>query len=53
VLTIVAEEAKISFKLTGTKEAIAALAACVTEYLGSEKVDASPGGRIRVTALVD
>jgi len=52
VLTIVAEEAKISFKLTGTKEAIAALAACVTEYLGSEKVDASPGARIRVTALV-
>ena len=52
VLTIVAEEAKISFKLTGTREAIAALAACVTEYLGSEKVDASPSARIRVTALV-
>lgn len=50
VLTIVAEGSKISFKLTGTKEAIAALAACVTEYLGSEKVDASPGARIRVTA---
>ena len=50
VLTIVAEEAKISFKLTGTKEAIAALAACVTEYLGSEKVELpthslSPMGR--------
>jgi hypothetical protein len=38
VLTIVAKEAKVSFKLTGTKEAIAELAACVTEHLGSEKV---------------
>lgn len=38
VLTIVAKEAKISFKLTGTREAIAELAACVTEHLGSEKV---------------
>ena len=43
VLTIVAETAKISFKLTGTKEAIAELAACVTEHLNSEKVDASSG----------
>ena len=41
VLTIVAKAAKISFKLTGTKEAIAELAACVTEHLNSEKVDAS------------
>ena len=40
VLTIVAKEAKISFKLTGTKEAIAELAACVTEHINSEKVDA-------------
>jgi hypothetical protein len=38
VLTIVAKEAKISFKLTGTKEAIAQLAACVTQHLGSEKI---------------
>jgi hypothetical protein len=38
VLTIVAKEAKISFKLTGTKEAIAELAACVTEHINSEKV---------------
>jgi hypothetical protein len=38
VLTIVAKEAKISFKLTGTREAIAELAACVSEHLGSEKV---------------
>jgi hypothetical protein len=38
VLTIVGKEAKFSFKLTGTKAAIAALAACVTEHLGSEKV---------------
>jgi hypothetical protein len=39
VLTIVAKQAKFSFKLTGTKEAIAELAACVTEHLDSEKVD--------------
>jgi hypothetical protein len=38
VLTIVAKEAKISFRLTGTKEAIAELAACVTEHINSEKV---------------
>src|SRR3990170_5333769 len=50
VLTIVAKETKISFKLTGTREAIAALAACVTEHLDSEKVDASPSASIRVTA---
>ena len=49
VLTIVAKETKVSFKLTGTREAIAALAACVTEHLDSEKVDASPNARIRVT----
>ena len=39
VLTIVAKEAKISFKLTGTKEAIAELAACVSEYRESKKVE--------------
>lgn len=38
VLTIVAKEAKFSFKLTGTRAAIAELAACVTEHLDSEKV---------------
>jgi hypothetical protein len=38
VLTIVAEGSKISFTLTGSKDAIAALAACVTEHLGTEKV---------------
>ena len=38
VLTIVAREAKFSFKLTGTRAAIAELAACVTENLESEKV---------------
>jgi hypothetical protein len=38
VLTIVAKKAKLSFKLTGTKEAIAELAACVTQHVGSEKV---------------
>ena len=39
VLTIVAKQAKFSFKLTGTKEAIAELAACVTKHLNSEKVE--------------
>jgi hypothetical protein len=52
VLTIVAEHAKISFKLTGTKEAIAELAACVTEHRDSEKVDASSAARIRAMAPV-
>jgi hypothetical protein len=46
VLTIMAETAKIRFKLTGTKEAIAELAACVTEHLNSEKVDASTATRV-------
>ena len=39
VLTIVGKQAKFSFKLTGTKAAIAELAACVTEHLQSEKVE--------------
>lgn len=39
VLTIVAQGAKVSFKLTGTKDAIAALAGCVTEHRGTEKVE--------------
>ena len=38
VLTIVAKDTKVSFKLTGTSEAIAELAACVTQHLGSEKI---------------
>ena len=50
VLTIMAETAKISFKLTGTKEAIAELAACVTEHLNSEKVDASTVTRVPAAA---
>jgi hypothetical protein len=37
VLTIVGTQAKFSFKLTGTNEAIAELAACVAEHRG-EKV---------------
>jgi hypothetical protein len=49
VLTIVAKEAKISFKLTGTKEAIAELAACVTEHLGSEKVERNEGDLRRLS----
>jgi hypothetical protein len=50
VLTIVAKEAKISFKLTGTKEAIAELAACVTEHINSEKVDAAAAMRVPAAA---
>jgi hypothetical protein len=42
VLTIVADGAKFSFRLTGTRDAIAALAACVTRHRGSEKVELSP-----------
>jgi hypothetical protein len=38
VLTIVAQGSRISFKLTGTKSAIAELAACVTQHIGTEKV---------------
>jgi hypothetical protein len=38
VLTIVGKQAKFSFKLTGTKAAIAELAACVSEHRDSEKV---------------
>jgi invasion protein IalB len=45
VLTITAETAKVSFKLTGTKDAIAALAACVTEHRETEKVKRLNGGR--------
>jgi hypothetical protein len=41
-LTVVGEKLKISIKLTGTRAAIAALAACVSENLASEKVDAGP-----------
>jgi hypothetical protein len=41
VLTIVAGGAKFSFKLTGTRDAIAALAACVTRHRDSEKVELS------------
>lgn len=42
MLTIVAERSKISFKLTGTKAAIAKLAACVTENINSAKAEARP-----------
>jgi hypothetical protein len=45
VLTITAGTAKVSFKLTGTKDAIAALAACVTEHRETEKVKRLNGGR--------
>jgi hypothetical protein len=38
VLTIIGKEAKLNVRLTGTKAAIAELAACVTEHSGSEKV---------------
>jgi hypothetical protein len=42
VLTVVGEKIRISFKLTGTRAAIAELAACVSENLKTEKVDAGP-----------
>jgi aminopeptidase-like protein len=41
VLTIVADGAKFSFKLTGTRDAIAALVACVARHRGSERVELS------------
>jgi hypothetical protein len=39
VLRIVTDGAEFSFKLTGTRDAIAALAACVTEHQGTERVE--------------
>ena len=41
LLTIVAEGASASFRLTGTGEAIAALATCVTRHRGIEMVELS------------
>ena len=38
VLRIVIGGTEFSFKLTGTADAIAALAACVTEHQGTERV---------------
>jgi hypothetical protein len=51
VLTVVGEKIRISFKLTGTRAAIAALAACVTENLNSEKAEARPRSPISLAAL--
>jgi hypothetical protein len=51
VLTVVGEKIRISFKLTGTRAAIAALAACVTENLNSAKADARPPLPISTAAL--
>ena len=39
VLTVVGQTMRISFKLTGTRAAIAELAACVSENLESERAD--------------
>jgi hypothetical protein len=39
VLRIVIGGSEFSFKLTGTADAIAALAACVTEHQGTERVE--------------
>jgi hypothetical protein len=50
-LTVVGESLKISIKLTGTSAAIAALAACVTENLASERVDAGPRRNFRLASL--
>jgi hypothetical protein len=38
VLTIVTGGVKVSFNLTGTSDAIAELAACVTDHLDTEKI---------------
>jgi hypothetical protein len=38
VLTIVTQGAKVSFQLTGTSDAVAALAACVKDHLGTGRV---------------
>jgi hypothetical protein len=46
VLTIQTEGMTVSFKLTGTRDAIAALAACVTENKSTEKVELRLGPRI-------
>jgi hypothetical protein len=50
VLTIVADGAKFSFRLTGTRDAIAALAACVTRHRGTEKVELSTRCRLEVSS---
>ncbi len=50
-LTVVGEKIKISFKLTGTRAAIAALAACVTENINSAKADARPSLPVSTAAL--
>jgi hypothetical protein len=39
VLRIVTDGAEFSFKLSGTRDAIAELAACVTEHEGTERVE--------------
>jgi hypothetical protein len=39
VLTIVTDGLQMRFKLTGTNDAIAALAACVKEHLGTERLE--------------
>jgi hypothetical protein len=46
VLTIQTEGMDVSFKLTGTRDAIAELAACVTESKTTEKVELQGGPRI-------
>jgi hypothetical protein len=47
VLTIQTEGMEVKFKLTGTRDAIAELAACVTENKTTEKVKLELGRRIR------
>jgi hypothetical protein len=51
VLTVMGETMRIGFKLTGTRAAIAELAACVTQNLKSEKVDAGPLRPLAVAAM--
>ena len=51
VLTIAGERIRLSFKLTGTRAAIAALAACVTENINRAKADAHSPRPISAAAL--
>jgi hypothetical protein len=48
VLTIQTDGMTVSFKLTGTRDAIAELAACVTENKSTEKVELDPPDPLRL-----
>jgi hypothetical protein len=44
-LTVITPSAKLSFKLTGTRDALASLGDCVTEALRAEKAPGAPGAQ--------